>query len=286
VRERVVTFGPDRGLVGVLCEPGAPPEEATPLVLIPNSGIVHHVGIWRLHTRAARRLAAAGFPSLRFDLSGIGDSEPPAEALSIGDVVIRDLTAAADYVRSQGKGRIVVMGLCSGGRDALELAALDPAVVGTVAIDLMSDFRTLRHRLVHFGPRLLRWSSWKKVFLGRNPRLSRAVRSLSGVEDATSSEPQWPQSGPRSKLSRARLEEMLSGLLERDVRMLFVFSNGLEGNYNHAGQFAGALPRIAADHRVSEQFFEQADHTFSDPGQQALLLDACVSWVESCFGGA
>ncbi|MEM7414869.1 MAG: alpha/beta hydrolase [Gemmatimonadota bacterium] len=283
MRERVATLGPERGLVGIFTEAGASPNRETPVVLIPNSGIVHHVGVGRLHTRAARRLADRGFPSFRFDYSGIGDSKPTGEAMSIGDAVLRDLDTAADYVREQGFRRIVVFGLCSGGRDALELAVRDESVVGTFAIDLMSDFVTLKHQVVHFAPRLLRWSSWKNLLLGRNARLSGAARALAGAGPEVEDSEPWPEEGPRSRLERPRLAEMLGQLVRRDVRMYFAFSNGLEDNYNHAGQFASALPGVGSDPRITSRFFSGADHVFSDRAQQSALLDAFEAWMSGGF---
>lgn len=284
VRERVVTLGPNRGLVGIFTDPGVHTSEDSIAVLIPNSGIVHHVGVERLHTRAARRLANAGFASLRFDYSGIGDSAASAEVVSIGDAVLQDLETTSSYLRGQGFRRLVVFGLCSGGRDALELAIRDESVVGTFVIDLMSDFVTWQHHAVHYAPRLLRWSSWKNLLLGRNDRLTGAARALAGAEaDSGGSEP-WPETGPRSRLERPRLREVLSRLLERDVRMFFAFSNGLEANYNHAGQFGEALPDVAADPRVATRFFPEADHTFSKRELQSDLLDDFLAWMTQAFG--
>ena len=66
-----------------------------------NSGVIHHAGVWRLHVRLARELAADGFPSLRFDLSGIGDSERRAVAASIEETVAKDVDDALAYVRDR-----------------------------------------------------------------------------------------------------------------------------------------------------------------------------------------
>ena len=74
-REKVVRFGRETKLVGVLSEPqgGGPVRE--PMLLLVNSGILHRVGACRFHVRLARRLASEGVSALRFDFSGIGDSE-------------------------------------------------------------------------------------------------------------------------------------------------------------------------------------------------------------------
>src|SRR5262249_47307203 len=58
-REKVVTFGAGRGLVGIVTLPGTPRPDAPQLLLI-NSGIIHRVGANRLYVSLARTLAAAG----------------------------------------------------------------------------------------------------------------------------------------------------------------------------------------------------------------------------------
>ena len=64
-------------------------------IVIFNAGAVHRVGPNRMTVTLARRLAAMGLPSLRFDLEGLGDSvlrEPgrenhPYPATAVADVV-------------------------------------------------------------------------------------------------------------------------------------------------------------------------------------------------------
>ena len=75
MRERALTFGP-ANLVGILTQPD--PDVAVPdapAVVILNSGILHRAGASRMYVQVARTLAEEGMTSLRFDFSGIGDSE-------------------------------------------------------------------------------------------------------------------------------------------------------------------------------------------------------------------
>lgn len=288
--EKAVAFGPNRSLAGVWTEPSDPTAgEGRPVVILLNSGIVHHVGVSRLHVRIARILEPMGFPSLRFDLSGIGDSDSARDAVDLGDSVLRDLASAVEYVgEAHDRHHIVMVGLCSGGRDALEAAVHHSEVVGTVAIDLISDFITWRYHAAHFAPRLLRWENWKNTLLLRNVRIQQLGRVLlrrrePAADDNVSAAP-LPTSGPRSDLTRDGLREMLSSLFARDLQALFVFSNGLEGNYNHRTQFAGALPHVAKDPRVAVEFFPRADHVFSDPDQQRALITQITDWIGDRFG--
>ncbi len=72
MRERAVVFGDPPDLVGVLTEPDGVCRDRGVIIL--NAGIIHRVGPNRLHVRMARALASLGFPVLRFDFSGQGDS--------------------------------------------------------------------------------------------------------------------------------------------------------------------------------------------------------------------
>ena len=78
--ERVVEFGDGVQLSGVVTEPSGPARSTGVLLL--GAGLLHRVGPARLHVELARALAAAGLPVLRFDYSGIGESEVRADALA------------------------------------------------------------------------------------------------------------------------------------------------------------------------------------------------------------
>ena len=72
VEEQLCRFGADEHLFGILSRTSHSTERLA--VLIFNAGSVHHVGPNRVSVTLARNLAAWGFPCLRFDHEGIGDS--------------------------------------------------------------------------------------------------------------------------------------------------------------------------------------------------------------------
>ncbi|HSM06177.1 MAG TPA: alpha/beta hydrolase [Longimicrobiales bacterium] len=285
--EKAVRFGPERTLVGVWSEPEEPvPSDDRVVVVMVNSGIIHHVGAWRLYVRLARALAGVGVASLRFDLSGVGDSGYALEAESLNASVLRDMDHAIAYVRdTRGWPRVVMSGLCSGAVDAIQAASSHHAVVGVVAIDLLADFRNWRHHAVRYGSRLLRWESWKNTLLGRNGTLSAWLRATVGRRAGgpdtvgTSS-----VDGGRRPLTRQETHGTVGSIVARGTDVLFAFSAGLEHNYNHRGQFAGVFPDLAADPRITVMFFPDADHTFSDRAQQRALIEAAVDWTAGRFG--
>ena len=78
MHEKVVAFGEGNRLVGVLSEPMIPSASGSPVgVVFLNSGLLHHVGPFRLYVDIARNLAELGLVSLRFDIGGLGDSSLP-----------------------------------------------------------------------------------------------------------------------------------------------------------------------------------------------------------------
>lgn len=285
--ERAFTFGPDRALVGIWCEPtDQQMEPGTPAVIISNSGIVHHCGVWRLHVRLARALAGIGIPSLRFDLSGIGDSDQAREAVSLDEMNRRDFDAAIQHVREvRGRERIVMLGLCSGARDSLETAERHREVVGVVAIDLIARIQTWQHFANHFGRRFFRLESWKNTFSGKNRRLRFLFSYLRRrwTKGSRLREDAGATLGGRETLTKSELDEVTSSLLRSGTEFLFLYSNGVEHNYNHLTQFAEALPHIAAEPTVAVDFFPDADHTFRQRDQQQVLISRIVRWMGERF---
>ena len=117
-RERIVRFGPDQSLMGILTTPREARADAPHIVFV-NAGIVHRVGPNRLYVDMARALAALGFPVLRFDLSGLGDSRmvPTAASLAESAAVVRYARRGSDFLsieRAPGSRVFIVSGLCSG----------------------------------------------------------------------------------------------------------------------------------------------------------------------------
>jgi hypothetical protein len=80
--------------------------------------------------------------------------------------------------------------------------------------------------------------------MGQNGTMHRLLRALRGQSPPRSQAMNRAVVGIRDTMSRPHLSEVLSTLLERDAKLLCLFSGGLEGNYNHRSQFQEALPEL------------------------------------------
>ena len=273
--ERVSRFGPGHGLTGILSLPRVPAAPGTGVILL-NSGVIHRVGSNRLYVELARGLAASGVLSLRFDLSGIGDSARRAEASSVRDSVQRDVSDAVAYLRqAHHVEHVVLVGLCSGAFDAFVSAGDEPQVSGAFMVDLPGPFRDISHRARHIATRLFRLESW------RNPLRSLWGHSRSAVKDAmgTGAEGGTYAVGARGASTRARMAEQLTTLLDRGVRLHFLFTAGLETNYNHPNQFQSTFPDAARHPLLSTAFYPDADHAFAASAMRKRLVADVVRWV-------
>src|SRR5262249_41153333 len=137
MREKAFLFGKHRSLFGISTDPDPRTTAAgRPAVILLNAGVVHRIGPHRCSVRIARRLAAGGFPALRFDLAGIGDSAPRRDALSFAEGAVSDVVEAMDHLqKTRGARSFVLMGLCAGAVNAYETARRDARVAGALMID-------------------------------------------------------------------------------------------------------------------------------------------------------
>ncbi len=98
---------------GVLAEPLGLVAELAPLCgVLLNSGAVRRVGMNRIWVETSRRWAAAGVPTLRLDLPGLGDSDGDERAYAHPDAFYRTefvahVVAAMDALESRGTPRCV-----------------------------------------------------------------------------------------------------------------------------------------------------------------------------------
>jgi pimeloyl-ACP methyl ester carboxylesterase len=126
--------------VGVLAEPEGGGDGDFCAVFL-NAGAVRMVGPSRLWTETARDWAAAGVPSLRVDLEGIGEADgEPSGTLRVGDFYvpryIGQVRGVLDELERRGCGRrFLLVGLCAGGYWAFQTAVADERVVAAFAVN-------------------------------------------------------------------------------------------------------------------------------------------------------
>ena len=290
VRERIVHFGPQQGLSGILSTSRGARDDV-PHVVIVNAGIIHRVGPSRLHVDVARALVPMGYSVLRFDLAGLGDSQAAADgALSLDDSAVRDLSAAFDYLAaSRHAKQFLVFGLCSGAEHAALIAAGEPRVVGVMLVD-PPMVRTPRGLALHIMQRLLRWSTLRALLTLRHGIYRQALNSVFGSAPSPNTEVNGQPAESAAALTRrarsaavADATETLQRLLDRGVQFMMVFTGNHDGVYNYRNQLFDLLPRVDFRDQLRLEYMPETDHSVSDVAGREQLLAALREWMQQRF---
>ncbi|MDF1798326.1 MAG: alpha/beta fold hydrolase [Planctomycetota bacterium] len=102
-------------------------------------------------TRISRALAERGIAVLRFDFTGLGNSEGDFGSTNFTSNV-QDLTAAADYLRAEHRAPALLVGHSLGGAAVLAAAGTIPEVSAVATLGAPSDPEHVKHL---FGDELL-----------------------------------------------------------------------------------------------------------------------------------
>lgn len=266
IREQALRFGPGGRLFGILAHSGSEPARKTAL-LIPNTGLDHRCGPNRLHVHLSRALAEAGFPTLRMDLSGLGDSLPLPPDVEAD--AVDDLRAAMDHLGSLGiASRFGGVGICSGGHDIHRLSLADPRIVASACIDHYA-WPTPGFRLRYWSERLL---DPRRI---ANP-LTRWVRRDQAAEPA----------GIRGEDADLFVQPSASGfsrdldhLMNRKVALFFLFTGDMLSAYNYRGQLTDAFPSLRRYAPLAVHFLPHADHTFTQVAMRQAFVEALSRWA-------
>ena len=278
-KERVVAIGSPLPLAAVITEP-ASIDPAKPVLLILNSGVMHHVGSCRLSVKVARAAAAAGFLAVRFDFSGIGDSEPRSMDSSVPDQTLAELTEVMDFLqRQRGAREFITFGLCSGAINGIKIAACDPRVVGVIQIDGFC-YQTWRYQLHYYLPKLLDGERWRNFFrrqwlrlLGRYQPVSASVSS--GIDAEFLEVPVFDERPPRWEVAT-----MLQQLVARRVRLCTMFTGG-EPNYIYRSQYRDCFREVKFGDLLELDYYPDTNHIITQPAYQQTVVDRVGKWLIS-----
>jgi hypothetical protein len=282
--ERAVVFGPDAGIVGIVTEPD--PTDAipgTPALLMWNVGVQHRVGPYRIHVDFARQLARRGFTSLRFDLSGMGDSEVRQQSQLDHERALMDLREAMAFLeKRKGIRAFVPIGFCSSVDAAHSLSLQDNRVVGVCFLEGYA-FRT-RGFWMRYPLRLANLHRWRRVFWRIGPRLKRLKRAAEATLSAGHRAPEETVF-TRPYPTQAQFGSDVRHLASSGKRLLFVYVGG-DTDFNYRGQLAEMAGVESFEGAVEIVYYSDADHTFFRVADRERVVARVCDWVARSFRAA
>lgn len=267
-------------MVGVVSLPKVPTNHGVVIVV---GGPQYRVGSHRQFVLTARQLAAAGMPTLRFDVRGMGDSGGSQRTFE--DLTI-DIAAGIDalFRCAPSVSQVTLFGLCDGASAALLYLheTGDPRVSGLCVANpwVRSELSLARTQVKHYYlQRLLSREFWAKLLKGgvattAMSDLIRAVRTSISASKRSSVAPSTEADLPyQSRMARAWQRGHLPILLalsgdDYTAKEFLVHAE-------HHADWRGALMRPG----VSRLDLPEADHTFSSASDLLALNNGLVAWI-------
>lgn len=280
--EEPVRFGTGGRLTGTFALPRDRPSAVErPTLLLLNAGAIPRVGPGRSTVELARGLAGRGFASLRIDLGGIGDSDPPpgCERLDIYHRSrLEEIAAALDLLEGRGFRGVVAAGLCSGAFLAFHSALRDVRIKG------LALFNLPRFRWRKFDPRLYLPT---RVLLTRlaqpeiRGRPEEAIATLRVLAErfGTRLHAYLPASWARALAACSRPARWLATLERRGVPVLALFSEADPGLASFDRLAAGRRGRLRGG-ALRVEVLAGANHTLSDPAARARVATCLADWLD------
>ena len=265
-------------LVGLL----HPADGATGVVLVVG-GPQYRVGSHRQFLLLARRLAEAGFPVLRFDCRGMGDSDGQFPGFEQLDT---DIRAAIDVFKREVPHvqRLALWGLCDAASAILMYAPSDDRVDGAIILNpwVRTESGHARAQVRHYyAQRILNREFWTRLLTGKvdagaalRDFLLKLKTVLGGGSDNASQAPQ--NFVDRMRLGLAAFKgEVLCVLSGQDITAA-EFSDLIE---------AGEWQSLMTEAHVTTIRMPAANHTFATAADRGRVEKETIKWLHGLADG-
>ncbi len=268
IKEQIFTYGEHQHGIGVISEP----EDTTnsPVVVLLNAGLSHRAEPYRLNVLLGRQLATLGYIALRVDLSGKGDS-PARETMSNRESVALDWSfMKKSLVKLYGPRPLLIFGLCSGADNGIKLCAQDSSIKGLILLDPVSrqDTGFARRDFLRKIANANKWLNIHKI-------VSRRLKQNTSGENSLLGSPM----DLRDKPNDDDIDKCFEGLVEKNGRVLAVFTSQTLYHYNKCGQFASAMGVDGLEPIIEEVFWPNAKHIYPIEVHRSRLIETVSDWA-------
>jgi len=275
-------------LVGVIIRPEQARKRG--VLMAVAGGPQYRIGGHRQNTLWARRLSAEGYPTLRFDNRGVGDSQGSYQGFQHLD---EDIRAAVEcfFREVPGMEEVVLWGECNAASAILFYAYRDKRVSGVVLLNpwVRTEEGEARAILKHYYlMRLTQPDFWKKVLSLRfNPLASVSsalglVRKVRAAKDASAvvSGAQGLDAPLSQNLPLP--ERMLAGLTRfRGAVMLVLSGRDLVAKeFEDMVKASPAWKEQLEARTLDWNDLPDGDHTFSSASQRNQVADWGLTWLK------
>ena len=261
----------------------AMPEQINKIgVLIVVGGPQYRAGSHRQFLLLSRALAISGYPVMRFDHSGLGDSTGETEHFEAlnGNILA---AISAFQQKCPNVNNVVLWGLCDAASASLLYwdATHDARIVGMVLLNpwVRSEATLAKTQIKHYyGQRLLQAEFWQKLLTGK---LSVGLALKGLLANLNKSHLQSDlQNMPDALLFQ---KKMLRGVQEFEKRVLIVLSGNdyIAKEFLEATMKNSAWQAVLSQTNITQVSIRDADHTFSSVEWRRQVEQITLQWLET-----
>lgn len=260
-----------------------PPNAKSTFIVMLHGWSGYRTGPHQMQTRAARCFAQLGFPVLRFDFAGRGDSDGSVELTTLATMK-DDVDAVLDWIKSTFPDQnIVLAGLCSGCEVAF-------AAAGALQIKGMmlwsapvfaagaSGERTRRKRWHHLGEyarKLFRLSTYKKLFGG-----SVDMRGVTKVLSHQGGESRNIENDLPGQLSRGWRQSILDANRTLQMPILLIFGSADPTAAEALDWYENQFPQNCA---IDKKWIDGANHSYYGLAWEQEVIAESGEWLKRNF---
>lgn len=280
MKNSVVSFGKENNISGILTEPAQDYNKDRPIAIFLNGGIISKIGPNGIYVKIVRILADAGFASLRFDFSGIGENFSYNEELTFEESQVEDTRYAMSFLEeATGVNHFVLIGLCTGA-DACYLASSDERVTGIIPINGSLIDRNTLIRLTpiaqniissrYYKKHLFDYRRWLKFFTGKS-QVTKSVKKL-----LRRKRPARKSSSIDTNASYFR--EIVERL--NVPKTLLVYSEGsITYDIFNLSIAKDVFKKLGGSSNIECKILKDIDHTFTLQWSQEYLASLIKNWM-------
>lgn len=264
-------------LIGIIHHVAASTTEWGVLTIVAG-GPQYRGGCGRQLVALGRHLADQGFPVMRFDHRGLGDSEGMFRGF---EYLEDDITAALAEFRRRVPGlrHIVLWGGCDAASAAIMSAPHHPEVAGIVAANpwVTTEATAAKVRQKHYLNRIRQASFWKKLFTFQyNPANYLRIFAMrkNSRKNVVVSHAQHNQ--------KSYVERMRDSLAAFEGQTLLLMSGRslISREFDELVAGDSSWKAICQSPRVIREEITDADQTFSSASARAAMLHAAANWMK------
>lgn len=225
----------------------------------------------------ARALSELGLGCLRFDISGIGDSSPRRDGMSMPDVFMSEPREVMDDLEKLGYRQFVLIGVCSGAFVAYKVAGIDERVIGALMINPINvegdeswDAEVQSSYYVNRSMKNPR--AWLNLLTGRVDYRRLVSTMIGQLKNRIGSKKQVVNA------SVERMREEITQLTQRNVRLFYLLSE-FDVSVAYTAMVIGTADApVLVDDGIRVTVIPKTDHLFTRLSDQSTAIEATVDW--------